>query len=676
MTANTALFVDFETRSELDLREVGLHRYARHPSTSVWCAAWAIGEMEPIIWNPTLETREPLVHVERGLPVLAHNAPFELEIWNEIMVPRYGWPRLKPEQTYCTMAMAYAQGLPGALEDAALATGLHVLKDTEGRALMLRMARPRSVKPTVWWDEPEKLARLYEYCKQDVRVERELGKRLMPLSATERRVWLMDYRINQRGVAVDVASAKAAVTLAEKMKAEAGAKLSKLTDGAVQAVSAVAAMKEWMATQGVSTAGIAKQDVVDLLAGPLGTSLNPNAEKVRRVLMVRQEVGKASTAKFDVMVNRAGDDGRLRQMYQYHGAATGRWAGRGVQTHNLPRNLPEAETIEKILAFIRAGDDAAIDLLYGPPLTVASNCLRSFFMASPGKKLISGDWANVESRAGAWFANEQWKLDAFRAQDNRTGPDVYKLGASRLLGIPVEAVTKEERQSHGKVPDLAFMYQGGVGSGKTMGKTYGVYATDEEWDARKNAWREAHPRIKAVWKEIQAAAVNAVRNPGETYVCGHPGRQAKYKVVGSFLWCLLPSGRALCYPYAKLLEGEYGPQLTYVGVPSQDDKKKQKIIDDPKNAPNWSRMGTYGGALYNNLIQGTCRDLLASCMLQLDEAGLAIVLHTHDSVAGEVAAAKAEQAAAAMQVMMRALPTWAAGFPLFAECEAGDRFRG
>ena len=207
-----ALHIDFETRSEIDLKKVGLWNYARHPSTDVWCMAFALDDMEPDLWK--MGTGVPVLpeeHVRAGLPVIAHNAQFELEIWNEIMVKRFGWPRLNPEQTFCTMACAYAMGLPGGLEDAALALGLSANKDIEGRNLMLRMARPRSYvegKP-VWWTEPEKLARLYEYCRQDVRVERELETRLVPLSERERKIQLMDWRINIRGVGVDLETARA-----------------------------------------------------------------------------------------------------------------------------------------------------------------------------------------------------------------------------------------------------------------------------------------------------------------------------------------------------------------------------------------------------------------------------------------------------------------------------------
>lgn len=672
------LHIDFETRSAVDLREVGLYNYARHPTTDVWCMASAMGEADTFLWNPDGvyisgdQHFEAMRHVGLGGKVYAHNAPFELAIWNNIMAPRYGWPELKPEQTYCTMAMCYAMGLPGSLEHAALAMGIELNKDTEGRALMLRMCRPRSTKggKVTWWDEEEKLQRLYEYCKQDVRVERELHKRLMPLSQRERKVWLMDYTINQRGVRVDTLSAKAAIDLADKMKVRYDNELAQITNGAATSVTALAPLKEWLNEQGChqALAGLAKADVSELLAR------DDLPDAVRAALTVRQEAGKASNAKFDVMVRQAGEDVRLRNLVQYHGAATGRWAGRAVQVHNLPRNMPKPDVIERVLELVRAGEHDAVDMIFGPPLTVVSSCLRAFFVAAPGKMLAAGDFSNVEARGAAWMAGEQWKIDAFLAQDRKTGPDVYRLGASKLLGVPVEQVTAEQRQSHGKVPDLAFQYQGGIGSGRTMGKTYGVFASDGEWAERRDVWREAHPRIRNVWYQIQKAAIDAVQNSGNVYECGAAGRQAKFRKVGSFLWCLLPSGRAICYPYPKILQGEFGPQLTYMTSPSPDDRKKGRIIHDPQNTANWARVSTYGGSLFNNIVQGMCRDILAETMLKMEEAGLPVVLHVHDEAVAEVDEGLAEEKRLVMQEIMRTPPAWAKGFPVWADCSVMRRY--
>lgn len=662
---------DFETRGVLDLREVGLHNYIRHPETDVWCFAWAIGDMEPEIWTPGQPCPQRLrQHIERGGVLNAWNAAFEFSVWDEIMVKRYGWPELKPDQTFCVMAKAYAMSLPGALQDAALALGLHILKDAEGRNLMMRMAKPRRIengKP-VWWSEPEKLARLYQYCKTDVEVEREADKRLMPLSATERRIWLLDLAINRRGVAIDRPSVKAAINMAESLKTSYDAQMKEATGGAAESCNALIPIKQWLAARNVPSDSLAKQDIIDLLDGVTSSNVTP---EVRRVLTLRQEAAKASTAKFKVMTQIAGEDDRVRNLFQYHGAATGRWAGRKVQAHNLPRDVPPTETVDLILEHVRNGEADAIDMIYGSPMTVLSRCLRGFFVPAPGKLLVGGDYSAIEGRGTAWIAGEEWKLKAFRAADAGTGPGIYELTASKILNRPVEQIDSRQRQAYGKVPELALGYQGGVGAFQTMAKTYGVQVDDATADEIKRVWRGEHPKTKAVWYALQDAAINAVRRPGEVFQAGHPSRPVKFKKVGSFLWCLLPSGRALCYPSPRLLPGTYGEQLTYMCVPSPDDKKKGKIIADPHNTATWARVATYGGSLLENIVQAVCRDLLAEAMLRLDGEGFSIVLHVHDEIVCETAI---RSSAPSMEKIMSEVPAWAKDFPIAVKCEATTRY--
>jgi DNA polymerase len=702
------LHIDFETRSELDLKKVGLHRYARHPSTDIWCLAVAVGDEEPRIILPPGRGGTPGFSFG-PLPdaqIYGWNVGFEYEIWNNIMVPRYGWPPLALEQCYCTMSMSFAMAFPGALDAASYAFGIEECKDKLGHAMMLKYAKPWRRDPVQWmtdcpqftlggrkWTGAEGLTYLHEYCKQDVRAEREIGHYVLPLSDKERRVWLVDQKINARGVQLDMESVRAAVDMCEAAKARAAEELCRITDGAVQKVSAVAAFKEWTAAQGAEMTSLVKQQVIDLLAADDDEDVSFELPaKVREALIVRQESGKASVAKFDKMLDLAGEDGRLRHVYQYHGAYSGRWAGRKVQTHNLVRDMPPPETVEKILALVRRRQWQAIDMIYGPPLTVLSRCMRSFFVAPEGKKWISGDWSNVEGRGQAWFAGEQWKMDAFVAADEKRGPGLYELAYSRMFHVPVESVKNpsEERQI-GKVSELAFGYQGGLGSFRTMAKAYPDMRvqemSDEQINGYKDSWRDAHPAIAGVrnehgyrrggvWYGIQSAAISAIMNPGEKFECGVPGRHATYLMRPDMphLWCLLPSGRAICYPYSKILEGDFGLQLTYMCQPSQEDRKKKKIIYDDMNGPKWVRVGTYGGSLFNNIVQGFCRDFLADLLLWLDDMGAAIVMHTHDDGNIEVEIAKAEGARQAMQDRMRLVPAWASGFPLFARCSVLDRY--
>jgi DNA polymerase len=679
--------IDFETRSEADLKEVGLHNYARDPSTEPWCMSYAAGDDEPSMW--VLGERFPLdlrMHVDAGGEVWAHNVPFELEIWNEICHRRYGWPELKPEQAWCTMAQCYAMGLPGALEDAGMALGLRVLKDTEGRALMLRMARPRKRNPTIWWDEPEKLARLYEYCKQDVRVEREIHKRVMPLSAFERRVWLADYAINKRGVKVDRETAQAAIKMAEALKAKYDREMEVATGGAATSCSALIPIKKWLADNGCPQAadGMAKQDLIDLLAD------DTIPEPAKRVLSLRQEAGKASAAKFNKMIDQAGADGRLHFLYQFHGAASGRWAGRSVQPHNLVRDMPKPHVVEEVFRLVREEKYELIDMLYGSPLSMITRSIRSIFIPDTGKIVVGGDWSNVEGRGQAWFAGEWWKVKAFLEADAKTGPGLYELAYSRMFNIPVAEIIAKGKKANerqiGKVAELAFGYQGGVGSFHIMGKNYNVKVSDADADKFKEAWRDAHPRIAGkrdeygvrrggMWQRLQNAAISAVASPGLTTLVERGdinGPSVKFKMVGSFLWMLLPSGRAICFPYPKLLEGSYGPMLTFMAVP--DPNKPEKVIYDPANGPRWARVGTYGGAIFNRVIQGMCRDFLAELIVDLHDQGASIIIHTHDDCNIEVDRAKAGAARDAMERMMCTPPGWAKGFPLYAGCDIMERY--
>jgi DNA polymerase len=456
--------------------------------------------------------------------------------------------------------------------------------------------------------------------------------------------------------------------MADEVKEEADREITKVTGGVVQTHNAVLALKGWIKSQGVDVDGLAKADVVDLLS----TDVPPG---VRRVLTLRQETGKASVAKLKPMIAIAGDDHRVRQILQYHGAANGRWAGRKLQPHNFVRNTPDESYIEEVFALIRKGEWRTIDAVYGPPLSVLSRCLRGFFLAPKGKVLIAGDLSGIEARGAAWLSGEEWKLKAFRESDTKQGPGVYELAYSKSFNVPVETVKNPSyERSIGKVMELAFGYQGGVGAFHLMAKSHGLKVSDERAEGYKVAWRAAHPRIKQTWYDYQRAAINAVRVPGEAFEAGYPGRAVKFKTAGSFLWCLLPSGRALCYPYPKILEGEYGPQLTHMGVPSQADASKGKVIDDSMNSPRWSRMIAHGGTLMGNIDPAICRDLLVDSMLTLHGMGAAVVLHVHDEIVIEVSAEKAEGAREKMQEIMRSPPEWAAGFPLFCECEVMRRY--
>lgn len=344
------LFLDFETRSAVDIKKCGADVYARDPSTDVMCMGYAFDDEPADLWNPDNDRVND--HVSEGGTVVAHNAAFELAIWNHVMTRNYFCPQLKPEQMLCTMAMSYAMALPGALADAAPAAGMTMQKDSAGHRVMMQLSQPRDILPDgtiVWWDDREKFKKLFDYCKTDIDVERELFKRLMRLSPQEQKLWVLDHKINQRGVEIDLKSVKAAIDLVEAEKKRFNEKIREVTNGAVATVTATGQLTDWLRSKGLNVEGVAKSDVIDLLSDP---QLPLDA---REALLLRQEAAKSSTAKLEAMRRGVCDDGRLRGLFQYHGAgATGRFAGRRIQPQNFPRPRISQEDINQVFGILES----------------------------------------------------------------------------------------------------------------------------------------------------------------------------------------------------------------------------------------------------------------------------------------------------------------------------------
>lgn len=349
--------VDYETRATVDLKKAGSHVYAAHPQTEIGCMAWAIGDEDPVLWNPGMPAPERLFHHARhgGLMVGHNSGGFELPIWRQIATPCFGWPATDETQWLDTMSQAYAMGLPASLENCAAALGLTIRKDPEGRLAMIRMMKPigytESGEP-VWYDTPEAREARGRYCINDVHIERELERRMMQLSTQEQRFWALDNRINARGLFIDIPAARAAVEIIEAEKVRIGKELSRLTDGAVTAVTQAARIKEWIETQGVALSRTAKAEVTEALDDPSLPSL------VRRVLELRREGAKSSTAKLKTLIACVNTDHRARGCFVYHGAHTGRAAGRRAQFTNLPKPtvLTQAE-IDEIMDFLGQPED-------------------------------------------------------------------------------------------------------------------------------------------------------------------------------------------------------------------------------------------------------------------------------------------------------------------------------
>ncbi len=371
-----ALHLDGETGSAAELKKVGLWKYMRHPTTFPWMVSGALDDGPVSTWYPWDPVPSTWAqHIAAGLPVWAHNAPFERELVNVILGPRYGWPSISIAQLHCTMSLCYAMGLPAKLEFAAAALGLDTGKDMEGHRLMMQMAKPRktlegeckgcggsgagdtwnqaceicggSGASYIWWNTAEKLTRLTSYNVVDVEVERGVHARVYPLTPSERRLWELDQLMNGIGVRVDVQAISAAMRILALEEKTNDQLMQELTGGEVDAVSSNTQLREWVAKEleplGFKVDSIAKEVVESLLEN------EDVPEHVWNVLDLRHRAGKTSLAKLPTMAAWADDfDDRIRFAFQFHGAGTGRWAGRGPQFHNFVRKTPIEWVFEQL----------------------------------------------------------------------------------------------------------------------------------------------------------------------------------------------------------------------------------------------------------------------------------------------------------------------------------------
>jgi DNA polymerase len=557
-------------------------------------------------------------------------------------------------------------------------------------------------------DSPQDWEAFKNYCRVDVEAMRRCHQ-VMPTwnyTGPEHRLWVLDYEINQRGLPVDLEAIEGALQAVRDAQAQMDKRTHQLTGGALASATQRDALLSYLyLEEDAKLPEMTKAAVAEALAAG---DLSPVA---RELLEIRADRSRTSTAKFRKMRDCA-VGGRIRNGFTWCGAGrTRRWAGRLVQWQNLYRG--SFKTIEERDATIAAMVDGSLLELYADPIEAAASTIRGMIKAPPGKKFVVSDLSNIEGRVLAWLAGEQWKLDAFQAYDDGVGPDLYVLAFAKSFGVAPQDVDKDERQI-GKVQELSLGYEGGVGAYVAMGKGYGMEfdalveptlaraterqiarasralcrdrrqgryeaLSDEVYvalDVIKQGWREGHPGVRALWRDLDDAMRQAIVQPNTVVECG----EVSFEHIVAPLDVLLvhlPSGGRLHYHHPKIRDvprripkgqGEYDTRIdkviTYWG-PSQEGKGPRKA---------WAPIGTFGGKICENIVQAIARDVMAANMPAIDEAGYRIIGTVHDEVITETPDSP-EYTAEGLSTWLARVPEWAPGLPLSASGFEAKRYR-
>ena len=673
------LFIDFETRSEANLKACGAQIYSVSPTTIPLCLAYAIDDgpvklLDKEFWDDFACLVPDDIFLAAKDPdciFVAHNAFFEQMIWLNVLVARFGWPEVPIHRWKDTMAKLRAFSLPASLGEGAKALQLPIQKDTMGKLLLSQLCVPR--KPTKtnterWNNDPSKLEALYSYCGTDVETMRELDKKLPDLNPIEQQIWIADQEMNQYGVPVDLELAKSALVLIAEHEKTLNTRLSELTEGTVEKASQLPALKRWLHNEAdIEVDSLDKGAIVRLIE----QGVSP---VVAEVLFIRQQLGRSSTKKYQRFLTMT-DKTVKRSMgaLEYHRTRTGRWGGRGIQLHNLPRgnakvgHVSKADTMETLVRLVKERDLDLLDMMFDDVSEVLSSVIRGAVVSEKGYDLIAADYGQIEARTLLWLADEQEGLDLFR-----TGQDAYLNMAKTIFSNP--HLTKEnsfERQL-GKATILGAGYQLGWKRFKAQA-ALAPYFLDLDEDMAKLAirsYRSTYPKVQQLWYDMNEAARTAIREQ-RTVPCG----KVKFGIRGNFLLMRLPSGRMLSYPYPQLMKKKYTEaqvqKLIEDGEQWKIDKTLVTFMAEENN--QWCRTSTYGGNLVADLTQATARDIMANGLLNVraDDA-YQNLLTIHDELITQVK--EGEGSVEEVCALMCKLPEWAKGNPIIAEGWRGKRY--
>ncbi len=612
------LSIDIETKSSVDITKAGAYRYAQSEDFEILLFACKYDEEEVQLVDLTAEEHIPewILTALMNPNVIKHayNAAFE---WYCLNTAGYRTPL---EQWNCTMIHGLYCGYTAGLDATGKAIGIPQDKQklSTGKALIRYFCTP--CKPTKSnggrsWNlpkhAPEKWELFREYCKQDVVTENEILKRLQafPVPKEEQRLWRMDILMNAYGVRVDTNLIAGALAIDSHSTECLTAEAFRITG--LSNPNSATQLQQWLSGKGVDIPNLQKATVEEYL------QREDLPDDARKILEIRQQLGKTSIKKYVAMDTAKGADDRVRGLTQFYGAnRTGRWAGRLVQLQNLPRNY--LKTLDYARNLVKDKNYDGIKLLYGNVPDTLSQLIRTAFIPSDGNKFVVADFSAIEARVIAWLAGEQWVNEVFA-----THGKIYEATASQMFHVPIEKIAKGNPEyslrQKGKVATLALGYQGGTAALIAMG-ALNMGLAEEELPDIVQRWRSANPRIRDLWYAVEQAALTTMQTAQPQGIYGLIFRYEGDLVYGqSFLTVQLPSGRKLFYPKPFLQENQFGKMAIHYYTVGQQTRK-------------WEVASTYGGKMTENIVQAIARDCLAETLKRIDRMGLQVVFHVHDEV--------------------------------------------
>lgn len=656
------LSIDLETYSSVDIRKSGLYKYVQSPDFEILLLAYSFnGEPVRVVDLKAECIPDSVVEALLSGDVIKHayNAAFEWYCLSKYLsVPE---PLKWLPQWRCTQLHGLYLGYPAGLADigGALKLPQDKKKLNTGKALINYFCKP--CRPTrangmrtrnYPSHAPEKWQLFKDYCRRDVETEMAVERRLsaFPVPDDVQRQWELDQRINAAGVALDTELIAGAVECSEMINSQLIEEAAQLTG--LDNPKSVKQLKDWLEKETSEDISSLNKETVSALMKTVPQ------DKARRVLEIRQELGKTSVTKYAAMQNTICADGRARGLIQFYGAnRTGRWAGRLVQVQNLPRTY--IETLGMARELVKNRDLFTLKYIYGNVPDTLSQLIRTAFIPAPGNMFAVADFSAIEARVIAWLAGESWRQEVFA-----THGKIYEASASQMFHVPIERIKKGNPEyayrAKGKVAELALGYQGSVGALKAMGADK-MGLSDEELQDIVTRWREASPRIRDLWYKLEEAAISAVKFGQPSGVQGLIiDRETDLANGLDFLTIRLPSGRKLYYPHPEIACNEFNkPAVHYWGAEGGTRK--------------WTRLSTYGGKLTENVVQAIARDCLAVTLERLENAGYQTVMHIHDEAVVDTSTERADLET--LCGIMKQPISWAPGLVLNAAGFVGEYYK-